>query len=234
MLKYVEKDAWHRGKYKQVDNAVTATTPDGVTVGTVFATTPPYLTPKAMEELVSWTQRSLAEAKHHPLLVIGSAMVEFLAIHPFQDGNGRLSRLLTNLLLLRAGYTYVPYVSHEKLIEHEKRSYYIALRSAQKTFGTKHETIVPWLSFLLRALERQAEQAIALLSRTSMEQQLSEKQLAVLRHVERTHEASTSTIAAALKIARPTVVQALAKLHRLKLIDRIGLGRSTRYRRASL
>jgi Fic family protein len=89
-----------------------------------------------MAELVSW-MRSQEETKaFHPLLVIATFIVVFLEIHPFQDGNGRLSRVLTTLLLLRAGYAYVPYSSLERVIEQSKDSYYLALRRTQGTIRT--------------------------------------------------------------------------------------------------
>src|SRR3972149_4032392 len=101
LLKYVEKDEFHRGDYKKTENKVEMIDAAGKSIGTLFDTTPAYLTPKEMQELVEWTREALAEKRHHPLLIAGNFLVEFLNIHPFQDGNGRLSRILTNLLLLK-------------------------------------------------------------------------------------------------------------------------------------
>ena len=117
LLKYVHKDKLHRGEYKKTENKVHMIDAEGNSVGLLFDTTPAYLTPKEMQELVEITQNALRESKYPPLLIVGNFLVEFLKIHPFQDGNGRISRVLTNLLLLQAGYQYMPYVSHEKLIE---------------------------------------------------------------------------------------------------------------------
>ncbi len=125
LLKYVEKDALHRGEYKKSENKVLMVNKKGEEAGVLFDTTPAYLTPTSMQELIEWTKKALKEKMYHPLLVIANFLVEFLAIHPFQDGNGRLSRILTNLLLLREGYVYMPYVPHEKLIEDNKTEYYI-------------------------------------------------------------------------------------------------------------
>ena len=134
LLKYVVKDEGHRGQYKKTENAVEMFDEEGKSIGVVFETTKAYLTPKEMQELVEWTREAL-EAEHlHPLLVIGNFVVELLKIHPFQDGNGRLSRIITNLLLLKSGYLYIPYVSHEKLIEDNKNAYYAALRQSQREF----------------------------------------------------------------------------------------------------
>ncbi|MBI2086307.1 Fic family protein, partial [Candidatus Daviesbacteria bacterium] len=117
LLKFVTKDQHHRGKYKSADNKVGMVDEKGRRMGVIFDTTPAYLTPKQMQELVEWTKNALEQKKSHPLIIIGNFLVEFLNIHPFVDGNGRLSRILTNLLLLQAGYLYMPYVSHESLIE---------------------------------------------------------------------------------------------------------------------
>ena len=91
----------------------------------------------------------------HPLLVIGIFVVTFLAIHPFQDGNGRLSRILTALLLLRCGYAYTPYSSLESVIENSKQGYYLALRQTQQTLRTDNPNWQPWLVFFFRALQQQ-------------------------------------------------------------------------------
>ncbi len=231
LLKYTDKDERHRGEYKKMENSVEMFDESGKSVGVIFKTTPAYLTPKRMEDLVGWTSDALKREERHPLLVMAAFLVEFLAIHPFQDGNGRLSRVLTNLLLLKTGYEYVPYVSHEKLVEDEKAGYYVALRKSQSTLETEHENIVPWLEFFLNICLQQAQQAIELLSHENIERILSPKQLAVWRYLETVHEASPGEIAKAAKVARPTVSQAIDVLLRLKKIERIGQGRTTRYRK---
>ena len=93
----------------------------------------------------------------HPLLVISIFVVVFLAIHPFQAGNGRLSRVLTTLLLLRTGYAYVPYSSLESSIEQSKEAYYLALRQTQGAINTDAPDWQPWVMFLLTALQRQKQ-----------------------------------------------------------------------------
>ena len=231
LLKYASKDARHRGEYKKTENSVEMFDGAGKSIGIVFETTPAYLAPKQMQELVDWTRETLIRGEAHPLLVIGNFLVEFLAIHPFQDGNGRLSRILTNLLMLRAGYAYAPYASHEKLVEENKAEYYVALRRSQKTLKTEHRDIVPWLEFFLGVSLTQARQAIELLSRENVEKILSPKQLAVWRHLEAVAETTPREIVAVTGVARPTVSQALDVLLRLKKIERIGQGRTTRYRK---
>lgn len=231
LLKYADKDERHRGEYKKMENSVEAFDEAGKSVGVIFETVPAYLTPKRMEELTEWTSDALKRRESHPLVMIGSFLVEFLAIHPFQDGNGRLSRILTNLLLLKAGYEYAPYVSHEKLVEDNKSDYYIALRKSQATLRTERENITSWLEFFLNISLEQAKLAIELLSHENIEKILSPKQLAVWQHFEAVEEATAGDVAKATGVARPTVSQAIDVLLRLKKIERIGQGRTTRYRK---
>ena len=231
LLKYVEKDKLHRGEYKKEENKVHMIDKAGKSIGVLFDTTPAYLTPKEMQELIEWTQEALKEKKFHSLLIVGNFLVEFLNIHPFKDGNGRLSRVLTNLLLLKEGYEYMPYASHEKLVEDNKPDYYIALRRSQKTIKTKNENIVPWLDFFLTIFLKQSEMAVDLLSKENIEKLLTKKQLAVWQYLESVDEATPLEIAKKTKVVHPTVRQALNKLTRLKKVERIGLGRGTRYRK---
>lgn len=231
LLKYAEKDKQHKGEYKKTENKVHMVDAAGRSTDILFDTTPAFLTPKEMQELVEWTQTVLTDRKFHPLLVIGNFIVEFLKIHPFQDGNGRISRVLTNLLLLQQGYLYAPYISHEKLIEDNKADYYIALRKSQKTFGKTKEDITPWLEFFLSMVGEQAKRAVELLSKESIEKLFSPNQIKVMNYIQTVGETSTGEIAKKLKIARPTVNQVLSRLLQFKKIERFGLGRSTRYRK---
>ncbi len=231
LLKYVKKDEDHRGDYKKRENQVQMINAAGEPVGILFDTTPAYLSPKQMHELVEWTWEALTEKKYHPLLIVGSFLIEFLQIHPFQDGNGRLSRVLTNLLLLKEGYLYMPYVSHEKIIEDNKPEYYLALRQSQKTFKIDNETIIPWLDFFLTTFLKQSEMVIDLLSKENIERLLTQKQLAVWNYLQKVDSAAPREISEQTKVAYPTVRQAIDKLMRLKKIERIGQGRSTSYRK---
>ena len=155
LLKYSGKDARHRGEYKTNPNHVSAFDADGKEIGVVFETATPFDTPRLMGGLVEWTNTAFREKQLHPLLTIGIFTVVFLEIHPFQDGNGRLSRVLTKLLLLRAGYAYLPYSSLESVIEQSKESYYMALRRTQGTIRTNSPDWEPWLTYFLRALQQQ-------------------------------------------------------------------------------
>lgn len=157
LLKYSSKDTRHRGEYKTLPNHVEAFGPDGKSLGIVFETATPFDTSRLMAALVPWTQAALRENQLHPLLVIAIFIVAFLAIHPFQDGNGRLSRVLTTLLLLRAGYAYVPYSSLESVIEHSKDAYYLALRRTQGNIHGAKPDWQPWVTYFLKALKQQKD-----------------------------------------------------------------------------
>ncbi len=230
LLKHVEKDIRHRGEYKRQENKVHMIDEAGQSLGLLFDTTPAFLTPKEMQELVEWAWQANDTQQYHPLLITANFIVQFLQIHPFQDGNGRLSRVLTNLLLLQTGYTYMPYASHEKIIEDNKPDYYLALRKSQRTFQTEHETILPWLAFFLEVVHQQSKTALALLSDENIEKLLSPRQLEVWQYMLQVGEATPKELSKMLRIPRPTINQVLNKLMSLRKIERLGLGRATRYR----
>lgn len=155
LLRHSNKDERHRGDYKKLDNHVVAIDEHGKEIGVVFETATPFDTPREMEELVRWVNKAITENSLHPLLIVAVFIVVFLAIHPFQDGNGRLSRILTTLMLLRTGYVYVPYASLESVVEDNKDLYYKALRRTQTTLKSDSPDWEPWLGFFLRCLKKQ-------------------------------------------------------------------------------
>lgn len=157
LLAHSAKDEHHRGSYKTLANHDEAFDEDGKSLGVIFETTAPFDTPRRMAELVEWVTGKEQDGSLHPLLVIAIFVVVFLEIHPFQDGNGRLSRILTTLMLLRAGYAYVPYSSLESVIEQSKEGYYLSLRRTQGTIRTDAPDWNPWLEFFLRALQSQKQ-----------------------------------------------------------------------------
>src|ERR1039457_1041972 len=161
LLNYSSKNQEHRGEYKKVTNNVEAFGPDGESLGVVFETATPFETPGWMKEIVDRFNQSVQEESHHPLILIGIFIVVFLAIHPFKDGNGRLSRVLTTLLLLRAGYGYVPYSSMESVIERDKDNYYLALRRTQQTIRKEEQSWEPWLVFFLKTIAKQKDNLAA-------------------------------------------------------------------------
>jgi Fic family protein len=154
LLQFSKKDAKHRGEYKKLPNHVSAFNEDGKEIGIVFETATPFDTPQKMSDLINWTKNNIDDKFIHPLIVIGIFVVNFLAIHPFQDGNGRLSRALTCLLLLKFGYVYTPYSSMESIIEDNKNGYYRALRETQTTLNNV-VNYEPWMIFFLRTMLKQ-------------------------------------------------------------------------------
>jgi Fic family protein len=232
MLKYSEKDERQRGQYKFGPNRVEARDQSGNVVGVIFDPTPPYLTPKEMCDLVEWQSWADGNAFKHPLVRIGNFIFEYLAIHPFQDGNGRTSRLLTNLLLLQQGYTFTALVSHERLIEERKADYYLALNRAQSSWKSDSEDIFPWLIYFLEIVRAQATKALELIQQDRIENLLSEKQLALWHWAQSGHAAEFGRKDAVEALGFPprTVEAIIKKLLDLKRLERIGEGRSTRYR----
>lgn len=229
LLKYSSKDDTHRGGYKKKENTVGVLGPDGKVARIMFETTPAFLTPKEMQELVDWTIDAFEKNRFHPLLIIANFIVEFLKIHPFEDGNGRLSRVLTNLLLLRSGYQFIQYVSHEQIVERRKDEYYVALRKSQETFKTDHDTISPWLNFFLSVVKEQATKALSYLEEEKVEDTLSPKQFEVWKYLSSVGEAAPGDIARATGIVPVTISQALDRLIEIGKVKRIGRGRGTRY-----
>ena len=229
LLKYSDKDKLHKGGYKKTENTVGVLGPDGKVAKIIFEPTPAWLAPAEMAELVDWTYDALEKNRFHPLLVIANFLVEFLKIHPFEDGNGRLSRILTNLLLLRSGYQFVQYVSHEQIVERRKDEYYLALRKAQETFKTDKDTIAPWLNFFLSVVKEQATKALMYLEEEHIEDTLSPKQYEVWKFISSVGEANLSEIEKGTNIVRGTVRQSIERLLELGKIKRMGRGRGTRY-----
>lgn len=231
LLKYGDKDLFHMGEYKKKENKVVMIDEAGQSIGVLFDTTPAYLTPTAMQELVEWTQDALVRKIQHPLLIISSFLIEFLKIHPFEDGNGRLSRILTNVLLLQAGYSYIPYISHEKLIEDNKPDYYMALRKSQNTFGTDDENLEPWLSFFLEIVLQQSTLAVKLITDERVEKILSKNQLAIWQYIQDKGEVTMGDIVRDAGVSRATAKQSVLKLQDIEKIEMLGVGRGARYRK---
>lgn len=231
LLNFSDKDKGHRGKYKTSDNKVVMRKEDGTEV-IIFEPTKPYLTKKEMDDVLFWLNEQMDRKETHPLILIANFIFEFLATHPFSDGNGRLSRALTTLMLLKTGYTYVPYVSLDEIIEERKIDYYLALRKTQSKHKTENEDIAPWLNFFLDALLEQISRAKKIMEEDQPEKLLSEKQFKIYQLFQ-TDTLGVLDINNLLKdsIPKPTIKQALSRLVALKLIERIGMGRGTKYRK---
>lgn len=229
LLEYSTKDTRHRGEYKKMPNHVEAFGHDGKSLGIIFETSSPFDTPKDMEQLMEWTVRQLKEKKLHPLLTISVFVVHFLAIHPFQDGNGRLSRILTTLLLLKEEYRYVPYSSLESIIEKNKDNYYLALRKSQVTFRSGHPEYEPWILFFLNALKTQKEVLTQKIKKEKIFIKLSKLSRQILELVKDHGELSISEIESITKANRNTLKKKLSELVRNKYLLTQGRGKGTRY-----
>ncbi|WP_375620563.1 MULTISPECIES: Fic family protein [unclassified Bartonella] len=225
-----EKDQRHRGEYKTLRNDVAAFNSQGKMVGIVFETATPFDTPYRMQELITWFNKTNELKDLHPLLTIGIFNVTFLAIHPFQDGNGRLSRILTTLLLLQKGYVYVPYSSLESIIENNKESYYLALNQTQKTIYTKTPNWEPWILFFLRALQKQKRQLeIKIESEKNALFSLSELALNILDYVRNHGRVTTRDMVREVGASPNTLKVTFTSLVEKGLLIRHGGGRSTWY-----
>ena len=229
LLRYSEKDVRHRGQYKALNNHVEAFGPNGESLGVVFKTATPFDTPREMQALFYWTQESLQDKSLHPLLVIGVFNVVFLAIHPFQDGNGRLSRVLVTLLLLRAGYQYVPYSSLESVIERNKNAYYLALRRTQGTLDDPDPDWLPWLTFFLRSLRTQKVHLVAKMEASKGWLELPADSVQVLEYLAANGRITMRQAEELTGTPRATLKKRLNQLLEQDFVDRQGKARSTWY-----
>jgi Fic family protein len=230
LLRYSEKDDWHRGRYKTTPNNVAAFDEHGNQVGIVFETARPFETPGRMAELIAWFQTAQADRRWHALLTIAIFVVVFLEIHPFQDGNGRLSRILTTLMLLQAGYAYVPYTSLESVIEQNKEAYYLALRQTQTTIRTERPAWHPWLHFFLRALDRQKDRLAEKIEREKiMLGELPELSVRILEFAREHGRVSTGDMVKLVGASRNTLKQQFRQLVERGHLVRHGGGRTTWY-----
>lgn len=230
LLAHSEKDAWHRGNYKTSSNSVAAFDEDGRQIGIVFETATPFDTPRLMGELIGWFNKEREARRLHPLLLISLFKVVFLEIHPFQDGNGRLSRILTTLLLLQSGYAYVAYSSLESVIEQNKEGYYLALRQTQGSIRSNAPDWQPWLVFFLNALLTQKRRLAAKIERERLvAPSLPELSLRVLDHVRDHGRVSMGEIIRLTGASRNTLKQQLRQLVEKGHLLRHGGGRTTWY-----
>ncbi|VAW86730.1 Fic family protein [hydrothermal vent metagenome] len=230
MLTFSDKDQRHMGQYKFGSNRVEAKDQNGNAIGVIFDPTPPHLTQKEMQELVAWYGWASEAKFKHPLILIASFIFEYLAIHPFQDGNGRTSRLLVNLMLLQHGYSFASLVSHEKLIEQSKVDYYLALNKTQKSWKSDNEDLSAWLVYLFDIFHEQAVEAQKILESDQFEYLLSEKQMEFWQWAKEQKTFSRKTAVEALGFAPRTVEDITKKLLDMKKLERLGQGRATRYR----
>lgn len=224
LLRHSQKDSWHRGRYKQHANAVEANYPDG-TKRIIFETTEAgFPTEDAMRSLIEWYK---SDNKAHPLVKCALFCYEFVSIHPFQDGNGRLSRLIANLLLLKNGYNWIQYVSFEHEIECKKDEYYRVLRNSQS--NRPNENITEWISFFFNALLKIQTQLLEKLEISGMQSHLSPKEKSIITFIGNHSGCKSGEIAKKLDIPNPTIKRILSGLLEKNLIEKHGIGPGTNY-----
>ena len=230
LLKHSEKDERHRGAYKTLSNNVAAFDQNGKEIGIIFETTTPFATPAQMQQLVEWSNQAMEDKILHPLLVVAMFVVRFLAIHPFQDGNGRLSRIMTTLLLLKTGYVYVPYSSMESVVEANKEGYYLALRRTQTTLQQTEPEWEHWLLFFLRTLKTQKDNLLKKVEREQyFLQAMPQLSADILELAKESGRITTGEIMLATQAKRATIKNRLAELVNSNLLEQHGQGKGTWY-----
>jgi Fic family protein len=229
LLQYTDRDERHRGEYKKTPIRIEAFDLKGKSMGILFETTPPLETGIKMQELMEWTHHSFEEKFLHPLIVIALFVVIFLAIHPFQDGNGRLSRLLTTLLMLKSGYSYVPYSSLESIVEANKEEYYLALQKTQKAWQNARPDWNAWLLFFFHCLQRQKEHLKVKLKKEKILLSLSPLGHQILELLSFHDRLAIAEIAELTQANRNTIKKTLASLVNEHHIVRNGRGKASWY-----
>ena len=230
LLRYSDKDDRHRGEYKTLRNDVGAFDADGRMIGIVFETATPFDTPQRMKDLVAWLNQTRNLGRLHPLMIVAVFVVVFLAIHPFQDGNGRLSRVLTTLLLLQAGYAYVPYSSLESVIENSKEAYYLGLRQTQTTIQTNAPDWQPWLLFFMSSLQQQKRRlAVKIEREKNALAALPELSVKILDYVRDQGRVTTRDMVREFGASPNTLKATFTSLVGKRLLARHGAGRATWY-----
>lgn len=240
LLKYSTKDDRHRGDYKKFANSVEAFGPDGKSKGVIFHSATPFDTPALMTELIEWTNIQITRKELHPLLIVAVFVVVFLHIHPFQDGNGRLSRALTTLLLLKFGYSYVPYSSFERVIEENKDSYYLALRRGQAELEdvhakkpakskTKPGGVNDWLTFFLKSMQKQKVALEIKMKNELAATKMPRLSVQIIELIKSRGSTSLGEAAAILGANRNTLKVHFRNLVSDESIEMEGVGRSIRY-----
>ena len=224
LMKYSQKDKWHKGNYKQHSNAVEANLPDG-SKQIVFQTTDAgFATEDTMRNLITWYKN---DTTTHTLVKCALFTYEFLSIHPFQDGNGRLSRLISSLLLLKNGYTWIQYVSFEHEIENRKPEYYRVLRSCQSL--RPNENVSDWANFFFDSLKKIQQQLMTKLDISGVEMQLSPREKSILTLISSRPGCKSGDIATKLNIPNSTTKRILSDLVEKNLIEKFGVGPGTNY-----
>lgn len=224
LMKYSAKDQWHKGNYKVHNNAVEASFPDGTTQIIFQTTEAGFATEDAIRQLINWYN---SETEVHALIKVASFVYDFLSVHPFQDGNGRISRLISTLLLLKKGYKWIQYVSFEHEIENRKNEYYQVLRSSQAQ--RPNEDVTDWIMFFLNCLSNIQSQLMLKLQKSGIETKLSPKEKSIYTIIQNRPNIQSGEISERLAVPAPTVKRILSELLNKGLIEKQGKGRNVSY-----
>ncbi|WP_069677098.1 Fic family protein [Formosa sp. Hel1_33_131] len=229
LLKYSDKDQRHKGQYKNLSNQVVANYLDGKQK-IIFKTTAPHLTSNEMQQLIDWTNIQLETKVLHPVLITAVFVYEFLSIHPYQDGNGRMSRLLTTFLLMKQNYNFVEYVSFEHVIEERKDMYYKALMETQKHRGTDQELLDKWVIFFLNCLTTLVQKLKGKYEvYNTLKISLNARQKEVLEYIKQHRIIQVKDLEENLQYSRNTLKKDLQYLVKEGLILATGSGSGVKY-----
>ena len=215
------------GRTKNVQNYISATYPDGHTE-ILFTPLAPFETPEALDKICAEYNYVIGNAEAEPLLAIPIFIHDFLCIHPFNDGNGRMSRLLTTLLLYRCGFYVGKYISLEAKIANHKDAYYDALRQSQHGWHEGNEDVVPFIKYILStiiAAYRDFEDRFSIVEAKTSALEMVRK--ASLQKLGRFSKQDIRELCPALSVS--SIEGALRKLVAKGYLKREGNGRSTRY-----
>lgn len=229
LLKHSIKDDFHRGEYKKQSNSVKTFDANGAVIGVIFETAEPFDTPRFMSELLEWTNKNLLSRQQHPLLVVATFALVFLAIHPFLDGNGRLSRILTTLLLLKSGYSYLPYSSLERIIEQNKDNYYLSLRSSQKGIFNGTADSTSWVDFFTKCLKAQKDSLSSKIDNFRLMQPLPQLSLEIIKIIKSHGRTTTKELVLLTAANRNTIKLHLKNLVAANRLKAHGVGKGTFY-----
>lgn len=230
LLRFTSKNARHRGEYKKLPNHVEAFAANGRSLGVIFETASPFDTPFRMKELIQWFSEESQKGTLHPLLLMAIFIVHFLAIHPFQDGNGRLSRILTTLLLMRSGYSYMPFSSLERIVEENKDRYYLSLRRAQSTLYTNNNKLNDWLLFFLGCLRKQISVLDSKVKTERMIAELPPLSQEIMKIIRQHGRARVRDIQIITGANRNTIKAHIKRLVERGELKKMGAGKGTWYR----
>ena len=182
-----------------------------------------------MQELVDWTNVNFNDGYFHPIITIGVFVVHFLSIHPFTDGNGRLSRALTTMLLLKNGYNYMPYASMESIIEANKEGYYRALRATQKTIWTDKVNYEPWLTFFITSLQKQKRHLEEKITKVSSTRRYNKTEESIIALFDEKSSWSVLEIAQELNKNNETIKKNVQNLVKKDILEKQGSTKGTYY-----